>query len=277
MSVIYRGAMVVKTEDRISWNINTGPHQYLTFAGTQAEIENLYGQYTANGATCEIKVGAPYTLTVDVYGEDPTYTWEILTEVKSIPIAQSVNFRGLSVSNQAEMIIWRKNIGLYGKESSSYANKGYLTGSFPNFTGSAAQIEMAERAMLLSIRGVGNITLFIPTLRVSYVVSTNYQITNATSYVDRVFSTAACISAENVPSRLWLAMPNSWSETYANTLYPPGGPASGSAPILPMTWNLGWLKGPAAVQHSGYSKITISQEYRYAAYTEEVYGTMITN
>lgn len=276
MSVTYYGASVVKTEDRISWNINTGPHQYLTFAGTQAEIESLYSQYTANGATCEIKVGAPYTLTVDVYGEDPTYTWEILTEVKSIPIAESINFRGLSVSNQTEMTIWRKNIGLYGKASSSYADKGYLTGSFPNFTGDADQIAMAEKAMLLSIRGVDNITLFIPTLRVSYVVSTNYQMGNATSDVDRVFSTAACISAENVPSRLWLAMPNSYTETYNNTLYPPGGPTAGAPPTLPMVWNVGWLKGPAQVQHSGYSKITISQEYRYAAYTEEVYKIMIT-
>lgn len=276
MSVMYHGAQVVKTEDRTSWNINTGPHQYLTFKGTQAEIESLYNDYTANGATCEITVGAPYTLTVDVYGEDPTYTWEILTEVKSIPIAESINFRGLTVSNQSEIKIWEKNIGLYGKASSSYADKGYLTGSFPNFTGNAEQIAMAEKAMLLNIRGVGQITLFIPCLQVSYVVSTNYQVGNATANVGSVFSTAAVIAAENVPSRLWLAMPNSWTETYNNTLYPPGGPSAGSPPTLPMTWNLGWLKGPAQIQHSGYSKITISQQYRYAAYTQEVYGSMIT-
>ena len=243
-----RGPTLVEQPIRESYTLTGGFKTTRTYKGTQAEIEALYATYIANGSSADIEEGAFWTLTVDIQGEDPEYTWEVLSEAQSVDVLMTDLFVGLT------------------------ANERLAIRDFDNFEGdltswpTGISTSLAKKAFLLKLRGLDQVTLLIPVMRTAYTVNADFQIPTSTTNIDVVHSTSTMINIEQIPPRLWGTLEASSTYTVSDTI--------GGDTII-MTYSKGWLKGTPTVTYTGKGKINVGQAYRFASYSNDVYGSMI--
>lgn len=248
------GASIAEQPVRQTYSLTAGHRTTRTYTGRYANIYALYQDYVAQGSSCELTqdgVADIWTLVVDVQGEDPEVSWDVITEAQSVDILMTEMFTGLTPNERQAIKDYFDNYE--GQSISGLADKGIST-------------DLAKKAFLLKLRGLDQVTLFLPVLLVNYIVSNNYEILNATTNVDVIHSTNTLISAEEIPSRLWGALMDSYSVTYSESL---------DGVIVPLVYHYGWLKGPPQISLVGKGKTKIVQEYRFGAHSADVYGDLI--
>jgi len=260
MSNVWRGSTLVEAAGRETFSRNAGYRSYKVFKGTETEITNLYLQYTSLGSTCEVQKGPVWTLTVDIQGEDPVFQYEILLEPKVIDILDTDAFK----------VVTNKNVFLINYTAdnvSASLDTGTGQIAYPDFDGDATQEALATKALTLKLHGFSEMTLFVPVMRVSYVVSSDYQVPNSVTNIDVVHSTDTMINVENIPIGIWGALQDSYTTTVASTIY--------NNQTVNLVYNYGWLKRPPQVTYQSNNRIQVTQEYQFAAWVVDVYGSMI--
>jgi len=257
MSILIKGSTNVPQPDKTSFVKGKGERNVKTFKGSAAEMTALYNQYKSAGMSCDLEKGPVWTLTLDELGEEPEYSWEVLIETQAVDILVTSYFGNISMVNRAKIRQYFNNPDDFNYKMPAFVDDGSKT--------------LARSAWYLKFRGEDTVTVFIPVMRTSYVVTMNYEIPTSTENVDVVHTKSTMIAIEKIPSRLWGTLADSYSTTFNHTTTD----ESGTSITFTSTRNYGWLKGPPQVSQVGFDRVTILQEYRYAGFAQEVYCTMI--
>jgi len=253
MSNIVKGQTSVEQPVRLSYTRTRGERTMLSYRGTEEQMRSLYTYYKGLGSTCDLSGGPVWALEVDVIGEDPEYSWEVVTEAQSVDILRTRAYFQLAAEN-------RGRINQFFDDPSVFNYKMVTT----DFVGTTTQKALALQGWFLKYRGLDNVTLWVPVMRTAYVVGSSTQLPTATTNVDVVHTTSTMIGIEAIPSTIWPALQDSYRDVYVD-------PDNGYKAI----YNTGWIKGPPQVTHVGFNRISLTQEYRYAMYADDVYGSMV--
>lgn len=261
MATFYGSSTIIEGGYRETGNKYTGIVSSYVYKGTQAQIEAKRDYYMTLGARYDIEQteGGVWVLTVDMPGDEPEYSWEIMTEARGIDILNADAFVDITPTNRAMITNW-------------FDGETYDTGSgtikdLPEFSGDATQIALCQTACGWKLMGITEMTDFIPVLKSSYIVEREYEIYDANSHVNEVHTVDTMIGVELIPPRLWDSLNNDYSVSVTDTEFPGGAKT--------FKFNYGWLKGPPQITQMGALKVQVVQEYRFAAYPEDIYGPMI--
>jgi hypothetical protein len=230
---------------------SSGQYTEVRYEGTTKEINALVPSLRAAHATWKITrsfTGAKDTLEaripmpVNLFGtnepEIPVDEWELFSQDVEKEMIESN-------STVVESLTENERAGL----------KQYIIDPGPDTIPARLPGSNLDKLVKLAIAGVHSIVVSVPTLRHTQTVSANWTTKAAMTNVHKLFTTAALMTSEGVPSDVLFDMPQEVSVRADQTF--------------------AWMKKYPTVRISSKNKRQIEQEWVYGLWSTLLYGDPI--
>ena len=271
-----------------TYKYNKPPHYVDTFVGSQTDVYSSGSAYYSFGWQVEYTPGNPWTMTATIDADIGSNNLPITTGSAYITTNWGFHFNttekellhttvnGLNNGNGA----WLNNILTQDKNALEYfianppintSTSGVNTPATMSWTtangysGNSTSIAAAQVVWAMTRNGAKTIPIIQPVLRQSIIVPTGYNMTSWVSNLNRVYAKSSVQSENGVPTNFY------------NLMAQDTDPSSGTVQTdtgtnIPLIY--GWLKTPPSIDQNGLN-ITITQDWVYGLYYQNIYGTRI--
>lgn len=203
----------------------------------------------------QLQQGGLWRVEATIGNDIPVYTWEFDAEQVERDLLNAT-----SVSSVNLLSIANKQVLQYAMR-----NIEDLRGELPTPTGNnltQAEIDAFYQIWRHIVAGQRAVIEYVPIVRRSYIVSSQYQITDSKLYVNQPHSKDTLINVEGLPAQYWDIVEDSGPDTIGI-----------AGETINVNW--GWLKKYPKIELVSNNRTQISQEWVYNAYSVMSYGDLI--